>query len=271
MFVPMRYAALFGGLGLLLGVAAVQSATKIGASAGVNKAVVGLIVAVEAYGALCLLTMALAYGLNDRGVAFEQAWGSPRSMRVLRLLLLPYRVLARITLALLRPFDSMELLHPVGPRLYVGRLPLASEQAKLTAVGVTAVLNLCAEFPRRSSQQETATLQTAYLPILDGTAPSDRQFRQAVDWIADRYGEGGSVLVHCAQGRGRSVTVAAAALCRLGLAAGPDEALARILSVRTRANPSRKQRQALARFWNSDRAGTLPTPSSLVPNVDTTS
>ena len=54
-------------------------------------------------------------------------------MQALGLLLLPYRGLALITLAVLRRFDSMELLHPVGPRLYVGRLPLPSEHAKLTA------------------------------------------------------------------------------------------------------------------------------------------
>jgi diacylglycerol kinase (ATP) len=171
----------------------------------------------------------------------------------------------------LRRFDSMELLHPVGPRLYVGRLPSPSEHAKLTALGVTSVLNLCAEFPRRSRRFETSKLETAYLPVLDGTAPSDRQFRQAVEWIAARHGEGRSVLVHCAQGRGRSVTVAAAALCRLGLAADPDDALARILSVRTKAKPSRKQRQALARFWNSERAGAFPSSSPVLPNADTTS
>lgn len=265
MFEPMRYAALFGVLGILLGCAAMQSAAGVGVSA------VGVLAVAEGYVALCLLTMALTYGLNDRGIPLERAFGYFGGRQALGLLLLPYRVLARITLALLRRCDSMELMHPIGPRLYVGRLPLRSEQAKLTALGVTSVLNLCAEFPRRSRRLAPSDLETAYLPVLDGTAPSDRQFRQAVEWIAARHGEGRSVLIHCAQGRGRSVTVAAAALCRLGLAADPDDALAQIVSVRTKARPSRKQRQALARFWNSDRAGPFPFPSSLRPNIDTTS
>ncbi|SIO33904.1 Dual specificity phosphatase, catalytic domain [Singulisphaera sp. GP187] len=260
MFEPMRYAALFGVLGILLGCAAVQRVAGAGVSA------VWGIAVVEGYVALGLLTMALAHGLNDRGIALEQVFGSVRGRQTLGLLLLPYRALARITLAVLRRFDSMELMHPVGPRLFVGRHPSPSEQAELSALGVTSVLNLCAEFPRHAKGLETLNLETAYVPVLDGTAPSDRQFRQAVEWIVARHGAGQSVLVHCAQGRGRSVTVAAAALCRLGLAADPDDALARIAAVRTKARPSRKQRQALARFWNSDRAGAAPSSRSVLPN-----
>jgi diacylglycerol kinase (ATP) len=263
MFEPMRYAALFGILGVLLAGSAVQSAAGGGTSAA------WVLAAAEGYVAICLMTMALVYALNDRGLPFEWAFGRSGPMPAIGLLLLPYRFLARVTLSMLRRFDSMELMHPVGPRLFVGRLPLPSEHTRLAELGVTSVLNLCAEFPRRSRHLATSALETAYLPILDGTAPSDRQFHQAVDWIAARHGEGRSVLVHCAQGRGRSVTVAAAALCRLGLAADPDDALARIISVRPKAKPSRKQRVALARYWNCDRADAITAPPPA--KVETTS
>lgn len=260
----MRYVALFGILGVLLVAAAVRSAAGAGATAALGLAVI------EGYLALCLMTMALVYALNDRGRSFEWAFGRCARSQAIGLLLWPYRFLARVTLAMLRPFDSMELLHRVGPRLYVGRHPSPSEQTRLEELGITSVLNLCAEFPRHSRRRTSSTFETAYLPILDGTAPSDRQFRQAVDWIVDRHGAGRSILVHCAQGRGRSVTIAAAALCRLGLATDPEDALARIVSVRPEAKPSRKQRAALARHWNSDRAAVLLTSLPL-KNPDSTS
>lgn len=251
MFEPMRYAALFGILGTLLAGAAVQSAS--GGAVGTAWA----LAAAEAYVALCLFTMALAYWLNHWALPIEWAFQRPGWMQAVDLLLLPYRLLARVTFGVLRRLDPNDLMHPVGTRLFVGRLPLPADHSRLSEHGVTSVLNLCAEFPRLSRLDRAADLQTAYLPILDGAAPTERQFRSAVDWIAARHGEGRTVLVHCAQGRGRSVTVAAAALCRLGLASDSDDALARVTAARPGACPSRKQRLALSRFLSAERANLL--------------
>src|SRR5829696_564976 len=190
MFEPMRYAALFGVLGVILAAAAVQSA------AGGAVGVAWVLAAAEAYVALCLFTMALAYGLQDRGVAIEGMFIRRGGRPAVDLLLLPYRLLARLTFVLLRRLDSMELMHPVGTRLYVGRIPLPADHSRLAELGVTSVLNLCAEFPRLSRLDRASGLQTAYMPILDGAAPSERQFRAAVEWIAARHSEGQSVLVH---------------------------------------------------------------------------
>jgi protein-tyrosine phosphatase len=256
MIEPMRYSALFGILGVVLAISAVQLAA--GGAAGA----VWALVAAEAYLAVGLLALAVAYGLSHRGFPIEEAFQHPGWMRVWDLLLPPYRILARMGCLVLRRFDSMDPMHAVGTRLYVGRIPVRSERAKLEALGVTSVLNLCVEFPRRPGRRAATGLETAYLPVLDGAAPSPGQFRAAVEWIAARHGEGRSILVHCAQGRGRSVTVAAAALCRLGLAAGPDEALAQITAARPRAKPSRRQRIALSRFLNSDQPlGANPMPA----------
>lgn len=251
MLEPMRYAALFGILGALLAGAAVQSA------AGGAVGAAWVLAAAEGYVAICLFTMAVGYGLSHWGIPIEWAFQHPGWMQAVDLLLLPYRVLARLTLSLARRFDSMEMMHPVGHRLYVGRIPFPSEHGRLSEAGVTSVLNLCAEFPRLSRLRGASGLETAYVPILDGAAPSPRQFQAAVDWIAARHADGHSILVHCAQGRGRSVTVAAAALCKLGLAADPDDALARITAVRPKAKPSRKQRIALSHFLRADRGAVV--------------
>jgi hypothetical protein len=257
MFEPMRYAALFGLLAVALSASAVRLAT--GGTSGAD----AVLAAGEGYAALCLLAMTLVYGLHDRGVPIDGVYRRRWWSSVVDVLFLPYRLLAGLVFALLRRFDSMDLMHPVGARLYVGRLPLPADHPRLADMGVTSVLNLCAEFPRLSRLGGASGVTTEYLPILDGAAPSPHQFRAAVEWIAARHAEGHSVLVHCAQGRGRSVTVAAAALCRLGEAASPEEALARIVAARPRARPSRKQRLALAQFLSADTGG--PTTGPLRP------
>jgi hypothetical protein len=252
MLEPMRYAALFGALGAVLATLAAHS-TAEGATAAA-----WLVAGAEGYAAICLLTMAIGYALNHWGIPLDGAFERLGWTWAIDVLLFPYAVLARLTLGLLRRCDSMEPFHPVGERLYVGRLPFREEHSRLSEVGVTSVLNLCAEFPRLSGLKSRPGLETAFVPILDGSAPSPRQFQAAVDWTSARHFEGHSVLVHCAQGRGRSVTIAAAALCRLGLAADSDEALAAIRAARPKANPSRIQRVALSRFLSADQAASTP-------------
>ena len=238
----MRYAVVFGILGLLLLVGAGQS---ISADPGPLSWAIG---GTEAYLALSLFTLSLAYLLDHFSLPVEAVFRHPVWTRLIGLLLLPYRLLAGITIALARRFDTMEMMHPVGPRLFVGRIPFPHERGHLQAAGVTSVVNLCAEFPRLSGLRGDPAMETIYLPMLDGAAPSPAQFERAIAWIASRHVEGHTVLVHCAQGRGRSVTVAAAALCRLGLASSPEEAIAMITAVRPKAKPSQKQRAALSRY-----------------------
>jgi len=94
-------------------------------------------------------------------------------------------------------------------------------------------------------------LVETYVPILDASSPSDRQLREAIDWIVARRSENRTVLIHCAQGHGRSATVAAVALCRLGEASHFDEAIALVRSSRPKARPSKAQRLAAIRFLSS--------------------
>src|SRR4051812_46784497 len=102
MIEPMRYSALFGILGVALALSAVQLAT--GGAVGAAWA----LVAGEAYLATCLLALAVAYGLNHRGFPIEEAFQHPGWMQMWDLLLLPYRILARMTCLVLRRFDSMD-------------------------------------------------------------------------------------------------------------------------------------------------------------------
>jgi hypothetical protein len=260
MIEPLRYSMVLGLLG------AAFLALAAGTSSGGRPELAWAFAGVEGYCGVSLLALAVAYALQHRGVAVERGFQHPVWARGLDALLLPYRVLAWAVVAVARRVDPMEPMHAVGARIYVGRRPHASERARMAAAGVTSVVNLCLEFPVRGRVRHDPRVETVYLPMLDGTAPSSGQFETAVDWISRRHAEGHTVLIHCAQGRGRSVTVAAAALCRLGLAAGPDDALALIRAARPKAKPSRQQRSALARF-----VGAGPAPAECPPAPVTTS
>ena len=133
----------------------------------------------------------------------------------------------------------------VVPGLWIGRYPFRDESSCLETLGVTAVMNLCSEFPGRTGPAHSVF---ARMPILDATAPSPRQFQAAVDWAVARQAEGKRMLIHCAQGHGRSATITAAILVRVGRAKTAGEALMIVSEARPSAKPSRSQREALARF-----------------------
>ena len=79
-------------------------------------------------------------------------------------------------------------------------------------------------------------------------APTLPQLDRSARWVEARRREGRIVLVHCAQGHGRSVTTLAGAMLLLDEAAGPGEALERIQAVRSLARPARDQIEMLERF-----------------------
>jgi len=241
----MRFTLAFGLCGLALAAMALRPARP---AVGLG----WLPIAVEWYLASCCLTLALAYGFRSAGrdverFAFRAGWSI-----IVRTILLPYLALGAVTLYLARWFDREALLNPVAPGIAIGRLPFPSERIELERVGIRAVLNLCWEFPRVSGIDRVPGLATARVPILDGAAPTDRQFRDACACVARWRAEGRFVLIHCAQGHGRTATVAAAVLCELGLASDAEEALSLIRSARPLARPCGEQRAALARFLASD-------------------
>jgi len=96
----------------------------------------------------------------------------------------------------------------IAPNVFRGRLLTNREAGDLINKGVTAVLDLTAEYP------ETKTfrgLQYLNVPILDLTKPSDEQLRSAIEFL-ESHTRSGSVYVHCALGVSRSPSLTAAFL-----------------------------------------------------------
>ena len=86
------------------------------------------------------------------------------------------------------------------------------------------------------------------VPTLDRGAPPAAVFDEAVRWTAAKVASGASVYVHCAFGRGRSATLAAAVLIALGRAKDAAEALAMVAAARPSVSVKGEQLTALEGF-----------------------
>jgi protein-tyrosine phosphatase/membrane-associated phospholipid phosphatase len=118
----------------------------------------------------------------------------------------------------------------ITPRVWIGgRLGKRSARSALQA-GVTAVLDLSAEF---SETKSFRALCYRNIPILDLTAPTQKQLHEMGEFIAEQC-QFGVVYVHCKIGYSRSAAAVAAYLLVTGKLDDVEEALA----ILRRARPS---------------------------------
>jgi hypothetical protein len=116
----------------------------------------------------------------------------------------------------------------VARGVLIGRALTDAEAAAAGQRGVTAVLDLTAEF------SEAAPFRAARyrnLPILDLTAPTQGQLHEAAAFIAEEAARG-TVYLHCKIGYSRTAAVAGAYLLASREAATAEEAVARLREVR---------------------------------------
>jgi len=186
--------------------------------------------------------VAAAYLRLGPGVLGKRSDGSLPLSRILALL--PYFLFTWGVWRLLRlgPEPPHNL---VAPGVVLGRLPLAHELPP----DVRLIVDLTAEFPRTSAGR----LQCDYLclPTLDAFVPSLDTCEALVRQVATHPGP---VLIHCAQGHGRSALVAGALLCLRGLANDADQAVAMMKCARPGVNLSASQRSMLVALCDRLRA-----------------
>jgi protein-tyrosine phosphatase len=110
----------------------------------------------------------------------------------------------------------------VTPSVWIGRILNHDEAAAAARLGVTAVLDLTAEF---SETTPFRRLIYRNIPILDLTAPSLDQLREMASFI-DHESREGIVYIHCKIGYSRTAAAAAAYLLQTGKAGSVTEAVA---------------------------------------------
>lgn len=151
-------------------------------------------------------------------------------------LLLPYLGFTFAIWKLKRKLSSEAYYDEIVPGLWVGRRVLGDE----LPAGVALVVDVAAEFAEPSSVLAKVAYRS--FPILNYAAPTPEALRQVAAHLRDHSG---GIYIHCAQGHGRSATVAAALLLARGQAATPGEAVALVVKARPKVHLEPSQQAAL--------------------------
>jgi len=114
------------------------------------------------------------------------------------------------------------------PCLLIGRHLREREAEKAVRAGVTAVLDLTAEF---SETEAFLSVDYRNIPILDLTAPTTAQLAEMADFISDHSREG-IVYVHCKIGYSRSAAAVIAGLLTSGAVEDVTQGIAHLRKVR---------------------------------------
>ena len=138
----------------------------------------------------------------------------------------------------------------VTPQLHVGGQYRRRGWPRLASRGVTAVVNVRAEFDDDAAG--IAPPRYLHLPTDDDGPPTLEQLRTGVTFIAEEVARGGGVYVHCGAGVGRAAVMAAVYLVSTGLA--PEQAWARIRQVRPFVRPNPLQVAQVERFAAQESA-----------------
>ena len=128
------------------------------------------------------------------------------------------------------------------PNLFFGRHLTATECAVQPWFGV---LDLAVEFNEIRALRNVLGYRS--MPVLDTTAPTEAQLREAVAWLTTIV-PNGPVYVHCALGTGRSACVVVAYLLSVGEVATVGESIRRLKALRPGIRLSRAQRECLEVF-----------------------
>jgi membrane-associated phospholipid phosphatase len=121
-----------------------------------------------------------------------------------------------------RPWDK------ITPRVWIGCKLRDREADAAICAGVTAVLDLSAEF---SEARPLRTIIYKNIPVLDLTAPTLGQLMEMASFISEES-QKGIVYVHCKIGYSRSAAAVAAYLIMSGRAGSVDKAVAIIRGAR---------------------------------------
>ncbi|MBK8035954.1 MAG: dual specificity protein phosphatase family protein [Verrucomicrobiaceae bacterium] len=182
---------------------------------------------------LNMIFLGIAYLRGDPLVFGKQTDGRLSKRKVL--FFLPWLLLTRFVWHLSLLLLPESPIHLITSKLSVGRRLLSHELPN----EIELVVDLTSEFEEPAGICE----RVAYLalPILDASAPEPRELLASMEAIdLSKH-----VLVHCAQGHGRTGLVAAVVLMMRGQARNADEALATLRGIRPGVGLSHVQMECL--------------------------
>ncbi len=105
----------------------------------------------------------------------------------------------------------------ITKEIAVGAAP--SSTAALNTIkqsGIEVILNLCLECVNLHEVERAAGFIVYWLPISDAYSPELDELDDALEWLSGHVKSGKKALVHCRFGVGRSGTIIAAYLLKIG-------------------------------------------------------
>jgi hypothetical protein len=194
------------------------------------------------YAGLSFVLLSIAYFgvgarlLLKRSTGERSAWGY--------LLFAPYFLLNALTFRLYKLFSRELAYAEVAARLFFGRRLTTREAHVAESLGWIAVLDLAVEFVEVPALRKLPGYRS--FPVLDATAPTEEQLREAVAWLNEAV-KVGPVYIHCALGHGRTACVVVAYLLTVGLVPTVTEGIRLLRSFRPGVQLNRVQRRLLKR------------------------
>lgn len=185
----------------------------------------------------CLVVAGAYAGAGSR--VFGKSANGGQSWAAL-LVLLPYILVAWVTWRIARMLSNEPACSEVAPGLWIGRRPIAGE----IPPGASLVVDLSCELWEPASVRSKR--HYVCVPMLDASLCDRVMLDQLVRRIS--AAEGG-VLIHCAQGHGRSAAVAAAVMINRGIVPDLAQAISRIQARRPRARVNSSQRRIIQRLF----------------------
>ena len=149
-----------------------------------------------------------------------------------------------------RKYDSVPSMQKIDEQLYLGSRLVPADLAKIKANGITAILDVTAEFDALDWSQFEDHIEYLNIPILDHSVPTSAQLNQAVNWLHRQVRAQKNVLIHCAMGRGRSVLVLAAYLVCQDKHQSFPKVLQRIKQARKTAGLNKWQLRAVEKMYH---------------------
>ncbi len=154
------------------------------------------------------------------------------------IVLLPYLLLTWVVWHGSRLFRRIAPYNTLREDIIIGRRLLPDEVPD----GVDTILDLTCEFSEPAGVRSGRTYFA--LPVLDKGVPTSDALFEVLSEI--RSSRQGYLYIHCAEGHGRTGTVAAVLLLSDGVATSPNNALGLIQQVRPTVRLSAKQRDFIA-------------------------
>ncbi|MET1255830.1 diacylglycerol kinase family protein [Aliikangiella maris] len=168
-----------------------------------------------------------------------------------RWLLTPFLAGATLYNWIARRYDSVPAIQKVDSALFLACRLFSKDIDELKSHGVSAILDITAEFNGLDWTAESNNLHYLNVAVLDHQYPSEEQTKTIINWLNDRMNSQQKVVIHCALGRGRSVWVMAAFLMHRHPEWDVQHALTHINKIRNTARLNRSQYKALEKFKNN--------------------